>query len=100
LLTALKDVSRQFLFELNKEELLSICQAWSDVTNLFLDIMPEIGRQPAFNILVHNGPGAGLYIEFLPYTQEMGGYEQLGLWVCQADPAHIAEQMRQKLISY
>ena len=92
-----KDVSRQFLCELNNGELLSICQAWADVTNMFFDIMPEIGREPAFNILVHDGPGAGLYIEFLPYTQETGGYEQIGLWVCQADPASAAEYMRSKI---
>lgn len=94
---AVKDVSRQFLSELNKEELLSICKAWADVTNLFFDIMPEIGKEPAYNILVHNGPGAGLYIEFLPYTQETGGYEQMGLWVCQANPVSAAEYMRSKI---
>jgi UDPglucose--hexose-1-phosphate uridylyltransferase len=92
-----KNTSRQFLSELNDEELFSICQAWSDVMNLYFKIMPEIGRDPAFNILVHNGPGAGLYIEFLPYTQETGGYEQLGLWVCQADPVSAAEYMRSNI---
>ncbi|MCK5153862.1 MAG: hypothetical protein KAQ93_05835, partial [Spirochaetales bacterium] len=94
---AVKDTSRQFISELNDGELLSICQALSDVMNLFFDIMPKIGKEPAFNILVHNGPGAGLYIEFLPYTQETGGYEQLGLWVCQADPASAAEFMRSNI---
>ena len=94
---AMKNVSRQFLCELDNSELLSVCQAWSDVTKLFLEIMPEIDRDSAFNILIHNGPGAGLYLEFLPYTQETGGYEQIGLWICQADPVYTAEQMRNKI---
>ena len=45
-------------------------------------------------MVTFNGPGAGLYFEFLPYTQEMGGYEHLGLIMCQANPAAVAEHLR------
>jgi hypothetical protein len=37
-----------------------------------------------------------LYFEFLPYTQEMGGFEHLGLYLCQGNPkecAHIAREL-------
>jgi galactose-1-phosphate uridylyltransferase len=53
-----------------------------------------LGREIAYNVVTHNGPGAGLYFEFLPYTQEMGGYEHLGLFICQGDPEEVAERLR------
>jgi len=62
-----------------------------------LSIMPAIGREPAYNILTNNGPGAGLYFEFQPYTQEFGGFEQLGLLICQADPFQAAGHLRHLL---
>ena len=49
--------------------------------------------------LASNGPGAGLYFEFLPYTQETGGFEKLGLWVCQNNPHNVAAQLRETIHS-
>ncbi|MFN2351701.1 MAG: hypothetical protein ABR497_07110, partial [Kiritimatiellia bacterium] len=49
---------------------------------------------PSFNILVHNAPGGGLYFEFLPFTQEYGGFERLGLFVCQSAPRPAAVNLR------
>ena len=60
-------------------------------------IMPAIGKNTAYNITVSNGPGAGLYCEFLPYTQEMGGFEHLGLWVCQNSPGRVVPHLRKQL---
>jgi len=56
-----------------------------------LNIMPRIGREPAYNLIFHSGPGSPFYIEILPYTQETGGYEQLGIWVCQGSPKSTHE---------
>jgi len=92
-----KDTSKNFLYELTKSERKSIVQGWHDAMRLILDIMPNIGREPAFNITSYTGPGAGIYFEFLPYTQETGGFEQLGLWVCQANPEEIAKTLRIRL---
>jgi hypothetical protein len=57
-------------------------------------IMPKIGRETAYNVIVNNGPGAGIYFEFLPYTQETGGFEHLGLLLCQGNPGMVAEDVR------
>ncbi|MCP5132064.1 MAG: hypothetical protein H6976_00205 [Gammaproteobacteria bacterium] len=46
---------------------------------------------------INNGPGAGLYLEFLAHTQEIGGFEQLGLWVCQESTTNAAAYLREKL---
>jgi hypothetical protein len=60
--------------------------------------MPAIGRETAYNITCHNGPGAGLYFEFLPYTQEFGGVEHLGIYACQADPYVVVADIGEILV--
>jgi len=51
-------------------------------------------------VVTSNGPGAGLYFDFLPYTQEIGDVEHLGLFVCgrelgQKRPERAAEHLRE-----
>jgi hypothetical protein len=60
-------------------------------------IMVEIDKEIAFNVVTNNGPGAGIYFEFLPYTQETGGAEHLGLIVCQQNPKNAATRLRELL---
>jgi len=97
MILALKDTSKQYLCELSTEELQAVADAWHDAIDLILRIMPLIGKETAFNVTVHNGPGAGFYVEFLPYTQETGGFEHLGLWVCQGNTYDSAATLRQML---
>ena len=93
-LLILKDVRKQFLCELADDELAAFAGAWGEVTRAIMALMPAIGKPTAYNITVSNGPGAGLYCEFLPYTQETGGFEHLGLWVCQDEPGNVAPKLR------
>ncbi len=90
----LKNSEKRYLFQLNENELLSCAYGISEAIRAILEIMPKLGREPAYNINIHNGPGAGLYIEFLPYTQEIGGYEHIGLYLCQGRPENSAEILR------
>jgi galactose-1-phosphate uridylyltransferase len=90
----MKDVTKQYLCELTPAELTALAEGWHDAIGAILEIMPLIGKEPAYNVTVNNGPGAGLYVEFLPYTQEIGGFEKLGLWVCQDNPQNVAAQLR------
>jgi hypothetical protein len=46
-------------------------------------------------MVVHNGPGAGIYFEFMPYTQETGGFEHLRMWICQSTPAQAVEILKE-----
>lgn len=94
-LLVLKDTDKSYLHELSNSELRDVAQAWRELTAGLLSLMPAIGREPAYNITVNNGPGCGLYFEFLPYTQETGGYEHLGLWICQSTPEISAEGLRE-----
>jgi galactose-1-phosphate uridylyltransferase len=91
----MKNSTRRYLYELDDAEITAVAQAWQDGIRLMRNVMPRIGRELAYNIVTNNGLGAGLYFEFLPYTQEIGGYEQLGFYACQADAKQVAQQMRQ-----
>ena len=95
MLLVIKDTSRRYIHELSAEEREQAARGWHDATRMILEVMPRVGREPAFNVTTHSGPGAGLYFEFLPYTQETGGYEQLGLFICQGNPKDCAANLRE-----
>ena len=94
----LKDTTKTHLHNLNDKEIAAVSDGWHLAIRIMLAVMPQIGREPAYNITAHNGPGAGLYFEFLPYTQEMGGFEHLGLYLCQGN-LHAAAAYAQEFLS-
>jgi galactose-1-phosphate uridylyltransferase len=97
MILAVTDPTKRYLHQLAPAELRVVTQGWKDASRAIRAIMPGLGRQVAFNVVAHNGPGCGLYFEFLPYTQEQGGLEHLGLAVCQARPEQAADHLRQIL---
>jgi galactose-1-phosphate uridylyltransferase len=90
----LKNTSQRYLHDLSEQELSHVARGWRDAIHVMRSAMPAMDRETAYNITCHNGPGAGLYFEFLPYTQESGGLEHLGLFACQADPYIVAGHIR------
>ena len=90
----MKNTERRYVHELDTGEITAVAQAWQDGIKVMRSVMPSIGRELAYNVITNNGLGAGLYFEFLPYTQEIGGYEQLGFYACQADPKKVAAHLR------
>jgi galactose-1-phosphate uridylyltransferase len=94
MLLLVRDVSKRYLHELTKAEITAVAEGWHDGIRAIRAIMPSIGRETAYNVVTHNGPGAGLYFEFLPYVQETGGLEHLGLLVCQGNPGSAAARIR------
>ncbi|MCP4540772.1 MAG: hypothetical protein GY832_26845 [Chloroflexi bacterium] len=97
MLLLVKDVGKQHIHDLTSAEIMAMAEGWRDAVRAMRAIMPQIGREIAYNVIVHNGPGAGLYVEFLPYVQEIGGAEHLGLFVCQGDPTSAAAWLREHL---
>lgn len=89
-----KDSSKKYLFELNNEEIEQVSLAWQEATRIIRLILKNLKKEEAYNVTINNGPGAGLYFEFLPFTQLIGGYEKIGLWVCQESPFKAAEVLR------
>jgi galactose-1-phosphate uridylyltransferase len=97
MILAVRETDRRYLHELTPKEREAVAEGWGDALQAIHTLMPALGRELAYNVLTHNGSGAGLYFEFLPFTQENGGFERLGLSVCQASPAEAAGQIRSLL---
>lgn len=95
MMLVVKDDRKAYLHELNQEELEAVAEGWHDAIRAIRQLMPRLGREIAYNVVTNNGPGAGLYFDFLPYTQEIGGVEHLGLFVCQELPHRAAAKLRQ-----
>lgn len=81
------DSSKSYLHHFNAEERFALGQALQEVTRSLHVLLRQLGRELAYNLVFHTGPIGGFYVEILPYTQEMGGYEHLGLFICQGSPA-------------
>jgi galactose-1-phosphate uridylyltransferase len=92
---AMKDTTKQYLHELSGDELRDLTQGMSLAIRGLHKLMAAKGMEVSFQLAVQNGPGAGLYVEFFPQTQLLGGFEQLGLWVCQASTQQCAEDYRE-----
>lgn len=90
-----RDSSKGYLHHLNKEELYSLGLALRDISAAVVALMPRLGRELAYNWIMHEGDIGGMYIELLPWTQEMGGYEQLGIYLCQGRPATTVEYYKE-----
>ncbi|MBY0589176.1 hypothetical protein K2X85_18530 [bacterium] len=90
----MRDSSKRYLHQLDASELQAIADGMHDGIALMRQALTSIGRHVAYNVVFHVGPGAGIYIEFLPYSQEVGGFEQAGFWSCQSSPIRAAEQLQ------
>ncbi len=94
MLLLVKDTSKRFLHQLNQQESEQMVLAMQETIQALIALMAEMGITPAYNLTINNGPGCGLYLELLPKTQLMGGYEQIGLYACQSSAAKSAAQLR------
>ena len=81
-----KDLSKNYLHDLNDMEIKELALVLGTNLKAVPELMKKTGREPAYNVIFHNGPSTGLYVEVLPYTQETGGYEHLGIYICQGSP--------------
>ncbi len=95
MILAVKDSSRSYCHQLNDHEIQSIAKGWKSGIMTIENIFSLLHKEVAYNIVTHNGPGCGLYFEFLPYTQEYGGLEHSGMTLCQGDPYITADQLRE-----
>ncbi|HHT9155339.1 MAG TPA: hypothetical protein ACFYD5_05945 [Candidatus Tripitaka sp. YC43] len=84
-----------YLHHLSDKELYSLGEALRDVMSSLKILMPRMGRELAYNWVIHEGDVGGMYVEILPWTQEMGGYEQLGMYLCQGRPESTVNYYRE-----
>ncbi len=95
MLVLMKDHSKQYIHQLTAEERHDLVEAMVAAIRAIITIMPQMDKAPAYNININNGHGAGVYLELLASTQLTGGFEHIGLWVCQANPNDVAAQLRE-----
>jgi galactose-1-phosphate uridylyltransferase len=82
------------LEDLDEEGTFALAAALRDAAEAVTGLMPQMGREVAWNLLFHNGIAEGLYVELLPYTQEWGGYEGLGICLCSGSPEASVDAIR------
>ncbi|GGB13742.1 hypothetical protein [Agarivorans gilvus] len=99
MLLIVKNSEHRYLHQLTAQEQQQMVKAIQQTIAAILALMEQMGLPPAYNMIVNNGPGCGLYLEFLPKTQMMGGYEQIGLFVCQANASDSAQLLRQEILT-
>ncbi|PID43565.1 MAG: hypothetical protein CSB48_05760 [Proteobacteria bacterium] len=99
MLLLVKDTGKRFLHQLGPGESEQVVLAMQEAIQAIIALMENMGMTPAYNLTVNNGPGCGLYLEFLTKVQLMGGYEQIGLFVCQSNAAESAAQLREYFAS-
>lgn len=97
MLLLVKEAHKKYLHELDEAQITAISEGWHDAIRAMHLVMVESGREIACNVTTSNGPGAGIYFEFLPHTQESGGFEKIGLFVCEASPARATAHLRELL---
>jgi len=95
----LKNTSRRHLFELNQKEIKAVSRGWRDGIILMRTMLRALNKEIAYNIVTCNGQGSGLSFDFLPYTQEMGGFEHAGIFVCQGSVIECAKHLKAALKS-
>ncbi len=93
----LHDESINYLHDLPQQDLESLSAALGDLTRAIIALMPRLGRETAYNLVFHTGPIGGLYVEALPWTQQIGGYEQMGLYLCEGVPQQSARMFREEM---
>lgn len=89
--------SARFLHELSDDALVELGVAIARVTGATSRVMVEHHGEPAWNLVMHTGVEVPLVIELRAYTQPLGGYEQLGLYLCEQTPETSAERLRAAL---
>jgi len=61
-------------------------------------VMEARHGEPAWNLVCHAGAGCGPVFEMRAFTQPLGGYEHLGIYLCEERPATTAGRLRDALV--
>jgi len=92
-----KGKGTRHLYQLSSEARDELTLVLQQTITLMLGLIPAYQSPPAYNFVLHTGPDSDLYVEFFPITQGTGGFERLGLWICQERPQRAAHLLRDQL---
>lgn len=86
-----------WLHHLSPDVLAAVALAAARLCSALDVLMVRAFGEPAWNLIAHTGAGCGPLLEMRPFTQPLGGYEHLGLFLCEESPAASAERLRTAL---
>jgi len=83
-----------WLHHLEADVLSAVATATAHLCAALDELMTEQFGEPAWNLIVHTGAGCAPLIEARPFTQPLGGYEHLGVWLSEETAAASAGRLR------
>ena len=86
-----------WLHHLPAETLAATARALARLTAAADALMTERHGEPAWNLVCHTGPDVGPLFELRCFTQPLGGFEHLGLYLSEERPATSAGRFREAL---
>jgi len=87
----------EFLHDLDENSLNGMAEALRALTGALSLLMELRAMSFDYNLAFHTGPIGLCYIEILPWTQPLGGFEHLGHYLCQEEPGSTAKAYRDVL---
>jgi galactose-1-phosphate uridylyltransferase len=84
----------EHLHELNTNEFQELEVAIQKTMQVYHCLLESLNKEVSFNMAIHTGPDSQLYVEFFPMVQAMGGFERIGMWICQLSAQKAADQLR------
>jgi galactose-1-phosphate uridylyltransferase len=84
----------EHLHELNPTEFQELELAIQKTMQVYHRLLASLNRDVSFNMAIHTGPDSQLYVEFFPMVQAMGGFERIGMWICQLSAQKAADRLR------
>jgi galactose-1-phosphate uridylyltransferase len=91
------DGAGEYLHDLDDDCLIGMAEALRAMTGA-LSLLMELRKMTFdYNLAFHTGPIGLCYIEILPWTQPLGGFEHLGHFLCQEEPESAAHAYRDVL---
>jgi galactose-1-phosphate uridylyltransferase len=91
----LLNTEAQHLHQLEHNTLVELTTAMQRVIKTYHTLLGDLGREVSYNMAINTGPNNHVHVEFFPIVQAMGGFERIGMWICQLSADNAAQQMRE-----
>jgi galactose-1-phosphate uridylyltransferase len=93
-LLIIPQTAAEHLHELSQKEFQELEVAIQKTMQAYHSLLESLNREVSFNMVIHTGPESQLYVEFFPIVQAMGGFERIGMWICQLSAQKAADQLK------
>ena len=84
----------EHLHEMSPKDSQELDVAIQKTMQVYHCLLESLNKEVSFNMAIHTGPDSQLYVEFFPMVQAMGGFERIGMWICQLSAQKAADQLK------